>query len=43
MDALTFGPVDQIDAGMLNVGYVDIGPADGQPVVLLHGWAQRHP
>ena len=38
MDALTFGPVDQIDAGMLNVGYVDIGPADGQPVVLLHGW-----
>ena len=38
MDALTFGPVEQIDAGMLNIGYVDIGTADGQPVVLLHGW-----
>ncbi|MDF9752792.1 alpha/beta hydrolase [Arthrobacter sp. ES3-54] len=38
MDAATFGPVDQIDAGVLNVGFVDIGPADGQPVVLLHGW-----
>ncbi len=38
MDALTFGPVVQIDAGVLNVGYVDIGPANGQPVVLLHGW-----
>jgi pimeloyl-ACP methyl ester carboxylesterase len=38
MDALTFGPVEQIDAGVLNVGFVDIGPAGGQPVVLLHGW-----
>ncbi len=33
-----FGPVKQIDAGDLNVGYVDIGPTEGQPVVLLHGW-----
>jgi pimeloyl-ACP methyl ester carboxylesterase len=32
------GPVQQIDAGPLNVGYVDAGPANGQPVVLLHGW-----
>ncbi|MCG2624128.1 alpha/beta hydrolase [Arthrobacter sp. I2-34] len=38
MDAPAFGPVHQIDAGVLNVGYVDIGPANGQPVVLLHGW-----
>jgi pimeloyl-ACP methyl ester carboxylesterase len=28
----------QIDAGLLNVGYIDAGPADGSPVVLLHGW-----
>ena len=32
------GPMRQIDAGPLNVGYVDDGPPDGQPVVLLHGW-----
>lgn len=33
-----FGPVRQIRAGALDVGYVDAGPADGQPVILLHGW-----
>jgi pimeloyl-ACP methyl ester carboxylesterase len=33
-----FGPVQQIDAGVLNVGYVDLGPADGPAVLLLHGW-----
>jgi pimeloyl-ACP methyl ester carboxylesterase len=30
--------VKQIDAGALNVGYVDAGPADGPAVLLLHGW-----
>ena len=32
------GPVKQVDAGDLNVGYADEGPPDGRPVVLLHGW-----
>ena len=31
-------PLKQIDAGLLNVGYVDEGPPDGPPVILLHGW-----
>jgi pimeloyl-ACP methyl ester carboxylesterase len=34
----SFDAIEQIDAGTLNVGYVDMGPKDGQPVILLHGW-----
>src|ERR1051326_8648060 len=34
----SFGPLKQVDAGILNVGYAEAGPADGAPVVLLHGW-----
>ena len=34
----SFGPVKQISAGVLTTGYVEAGPADGSPVVLLHGW-----
>jgi pimeloyl-ACP methyl ester carboxylesterase len=36
--ANALGPVHQIDAGDLDVGYVDMGPRDGRPVILLHGW-----
>jgi pimeloyl-ACP methyl ester carboxylesterase len=34
----SFGALKQIDAGVLNVGYADLGPSDGAPVLLLHGW-----
>lgn len=34
----TFASLKQIDAGLLNVGYAEDGPADGKPVILLHGW-----
>jgi pimeloyl-ACP methyl ester carboxylesterase len=34
----TLGPIKQIDAGLLSVGYSEAGPADGTPVILLHGW-----
>jgi len=36
--AIPFGPVKQIRAGVLNVGYVEAGPADGRPVILMHGF-----
>jgi len=34
----SFGVLKQIDAGTLNVGYAEAGPANGKPVLLLHGW-----
>ena len=34
----SFSTLKQIDAGVLNVGYVEAGPGDGQAVMLLHGW-----
>lgn len=33
-----FGPLKQIDAGVLNIGYIEVGASSGKPVFLLHGW-----
>jgi pimeloyl-ACP methyl ester carboxylesterase len=35
---VSFGPLKNIDAGVLNIAYAEAGPADGPPVILLHGW-----
>jgi pimeloyl-ACP methyl ester carboxylesterase len=34
----SFGLLKQIDAGLLNVGYAEMGPAKGTVAILLHGW-----
>jgi pimeloyl-ACP methyl ester carboxylesterase len=34
----SFAPLKQINAGVLNVAYAEAGPADGAPVILMHGW-----
>jgi hypothetical protein len=34
----SFGPLKQIDAGVLNIGYAEAGPSGGPAVILLHGW-----
>jgi pimeloyl-ACP methyl ester carboxylesterase len=38
LSGTSLGPVKQVQAGLLNVGYVEAGPVNGTPVVLLHGW-----
>jgi pimeloyl-ACP methyl ester carboxylesterase len=32
------GELKQIDAGLLNIGYAELGPPRGRVVILLHGW-----
>jgi len=34
----SFGPLKQVDAGLLSVGYAEVGPSKGPVVLLLHGW-----
>lgn len=34
----SFGPIKQVNAGLLTVGYAEAGNAGGSPVILLHGW-----
>ena len=34
----SFGPLKQVDAGDLNVGYVEAGSPRGPVAILLHGW-----
>ncbi len=34
----TMGEIKQVKAGVLNIGYAEFGPANGIPVILLHGW-----
>lgn len=36
--ATAFAALKQIDAGELDIGYAEAGPASGPPVILLHGW-----
>ncbi|MET9460672.1 alpha/beta hydrolase [Streptomyces canus] len=33
-----FGTIKQVNAGLLNIGYAEAGPAHGPVVLLLHGW-----
>ena len=37
-DTASFGTLNQIDAGLLTVGYAEAGLAHGPAVILLHGW-----
>lgn len=34
----SFAALNKIKAGVLEIGYAEAGPADGPPVILLHGW-----
>jgi pimeloyl-ACP methyl ester carboxylesterase len=38
MKNTSLGPIKQIDAGLLSIGYADAGRSDGRAAILLHGW-----
>ena len=38
VSATSFGPLRHVDAGVLSIAYAQMGPQDGPPVLLLHGW-----
>ena len=36
--AATLGPIKQVTAAGISIGYAEAGPSDGPVVILLHGW-----
>ncbi|WP_315814842.1 alpha/beta hydrolase [Paraflavitalea speifideaquila] len=34
----SFDEIKQVKTGILDIGYAEVGPANGQPVILVHGW-----
>lgn len=34
----SFASLKRINAGLLDIGYAEVGPSTGSPVILLHGW-----
>ncbi|QEM10717.1 alpha/beta fold hydrolase [Mucilaginibacter rubeus] len=34
----SFDTIKQVKTSLLDIGYAESGPANGQPVILLHGW-----
>jgi pimeloyl-ACP methyl ester carboxylesterase len=37
-NAAPLAGLKQVKAGMLDIGFVELGPSSGPPVLLLHGW-----
>src|SRR5262249_54531549 len=35
---ISFGPLKQVKAGVLDVGYAEAGPSNGPVAILMHGW-----